>query len=75
MADHTPTFADICSAIADGRIAATIEGSMYQINAYELRRYLNKFRSLPVISTTVGQDSSPDPDTHDWSVSVQTSVA
>jgi hypothetical protein len=73
MADRTPTFADVCSAIADGQIAATMEGSMYQINAYELRRYLNKFRSLPVISTAVDQESSPHPD--NWSVSVQTSVA
>jgi hypothetical protein len=75
MADRTPTLADICSAIADGQIAATIEGSMYQINAYELRRYLNKFRSLPVISPAVDQDSSPHPVAQDWSVSVQTSVA
>lgn len=75
MADHTPTFADVCSAIADGQIATTIEGSMYQINAYELRRYLNKFRSLPVISTAVDQASSPHPDAQNWSVSVQTSVA
>ena len=75
MADRTPTFADICSAIADGQIAATLEGSMYQINAYELRRYLNRFRSLPVVSSAVDQASSPDPDTHNWSVSVQTSVA
>ena len=75
MADRTPTFADICSAIADGQIAATVEGSMYQINAYELRRYLNRFRSLPVISSAVDQHSSPDPDTHSWSVPVQTSVA
>jgi len=75
MADRIPTFADICRAIADGRIAATMEGSMYQVNAYELRRYLNKFRSLPVISTAVDQISSPHSDTDNWSVSVQTSVA
>jgi len=75
MADRTPTFADICSAIADGQIAATIEDSMYQLNAYELRRYLNKYRSLPVISTAVDQDSSPHSDTRNWSVSIQSSVA
>jgi hypothetical protein len=74
MADRTPTF-DVCRAIADGKIAATMEGSMDQINAYELRRYLNKFRSLPVISTAVDQISSPQSDTDNWSVSVQTSVA
>ena len=75
MADHTPTFADICSALADGQIAATIEDSMYHLNAYELRRYLNKFRSLPIISSAVNQDSSPHPETNNWSVSIQTSVA
>jgi hypothetical protein len=75
MADRTPTFADICSAIANGQIAVTIEGSMYQLNAYELRRYLNKFRSLPVISTAVDQESSPHSDTQNWSVSIQSSVA
>jgi hypothetical protein len=75
MADRTPTFADICSAIADGQIAATMEGPMYQINAYELRRYLNRFRSLPIISTAVDQDSSPHPDADNWSVSFRTSVA
>ena len=75
MADHIPTFADICSAIADGQVAATIEDSMYQLNVYELRRYLNKFRSLPVISTAVDQDSSPHSDTQNWSVSIQSSVA
>jgi hypothetical protein len=75
MADRTPTFADICSAIANGQIAVTIEGSMYQLNAYELRRYLNKFRSLPVISSAVDQESSPHSDTQNWSVSIQSSVA
>jgi hypothetical protein len=75
MADRTPTFADICSAIANGQIAVTIEDSMYQLNAYELRRYLNKFRSLPVISTAVDQESSPHSDTQNWSVSIQSSVA
>ena len=75
MADHTPTFADICRAIADGQIAATIEDSMYQLNAYELRRYLNKFRSLPVVSSADGQDSSPHSDIQNWSVPIQSSVA
>jgi hypothetical protein len=75
MADRTPTFADICSAIATGQIVVTIEDSMYQLNVYELRRYLNKFRSLPVISSAVDQESSPHSDTQNWSVSIQSSVA
>jgi len=75
MADHIPTFADICSAIADGHVAATIEDSMYQLNVYELRRYLNKFRSLPVVSSADGQDSSPHSDIQNWSVPIQSSVA
>ena len=52
MADRVPTFADLCSAITEGSLAATIDGAMYAINALELRRYINKFRSLPIISTT-----------------------
>jgi hypothetical protein len=50
MADRIPTFADICTAIAEGSLAATIDGSTYQVNAFELRRFLNSFRSLPTIS-------------------------
>ena len=75
MADRTPTLGDLCSAIAEGQIAATIDGAMYQMSVFELRRYLNKFRSLPIISTAVNQDSSPHSDTQNWSVSIQTSVA
>jgi hypothetical protein len=52
MADRVPTFADLCSAITEGSLAATIDGAMYAINALELRRYINKFRSLPIISPT-----------------------
>ena len=48
---------------------------MYQLNVYELRRYLNKFRSLPVISSADGQDSSPHSDIQNWSVPIQSSVA
>ncbi len=55
MSDRVPTLADVCSAIAEGHIAAVVDGSMYQINALELRRYLNKLRSLPSISITVAQ--------------------
>lgn len=76
MSNRIPTFADICSAIAEGHIAATVvDGAMYQMSVFELRRYLNKFRSLPTISTAIEQAPSPHPDTDSWSVSVQTSVA
>ena len=59
MADRIPTFADICSAITEGSLAATIDGAMYAVNALELRRYLNTFRSLPVISTPATQVRPP----------------
>lgn len=60
MADHIPTFADICTAIAEGSLAATIDGSMYQVNAFELRRFLNSFRSLPAISFPDARVSTPE---------------
>jgi hypothetical protein len=47
MPDYTPTFADLCSAIADGGVIATLDGSVYEINAFELRRYFYKSRTLP----------------------------
>jgi hypothetical protein len=50
MSDHIPTLADVCSAIAEGRLAASSDGSMYHVNALELRRCFNKRRSLPTIS-------------------------
>ena len=59
MADRIPTFADICSAIAEGSLVATVDGPMYAVNALELRRYLNKFRPLPVISPAATQVPSP----------------
>ena len=51
MPDYTPTFADLCSAIANGGVIATLDGSMYEVNAFELRRYFNKSRTLPGISS------------------------
>lgn len=50
MPDYTPTFAELCSAIADGGVIATLDGSMYEVNAFELRRYFSKMRALPGIS-------------------------
>jgi hypothetical protein len=75
MSDRVPTLADVCSAIAEGHIAAVVDGSMYQVNALELRRYLNKLRSLPSISITAAPDSLPRADSPKWSVAAHTSVA
>jgi hypothetical protein len=75
VSDRIPTLADICSAIAEGSLIATLDGTMYQINALELRRYLNKFRSLPTVTTVVAQVSSSQRDSSNWSDSTQTSVA
>ena len=33
MPDYTPTFAELCSAIADGGVIATLDGSVYEVNA------------------------------------------
>jgi hypothetical protein len=74
MSDRIPTLADLCSAIADGRIVATLEGSMYTVNALELRRYLNTFRSLPTISSTTPSALSSLAESSNWSASAQTSV-
>lgn len=49
--DHNLTFGDICRAIAEGQLPASVDGSVYHVNALELRRYLNKFRPLPSLST------------------------
>lgn len=71
MSDRIPTLADLCSALADGSIQATCDGSMYHVNALELRRYLNRFRSLPTISPidaqTISQSSG-------WCFQVQSSA-
>ncbi len=72
MPDRFPTLADVCSAIAEGHIDAASDGTMYQVNAFELRRYLNKLRSLPTVTLSV-QDPLPCSDTSDWTV--QSSVA
>ncbi len=75
MSDHIPTLADVCSAIADGNIVATLDGSMYEVKAYELRRYLNKFRLLPSIFSTTPQILSAHTQSSNWSASARTSVA
>ena len=50
MSDRIPTLAEVCSAIADGRLSVSSDGSDYQINALELRRYFSKSSSLPDFS-------------------------
>ncbi len=75
MSDYIPTLAEVCSAIVDGSILATLDGSVYEVNAYELRRYLNKFRLLPTISSTTPQVLSSHTESDNWSASAQTSVA
>ena len=75
MSDRIPTLADVCSAIADGHIAAVIDGSMYRVNALELRRYLNKLRSLPAVPVMVAPDSSPRSNSSEWPVAAHTSIA
>ncbi len=73
MSDRIPTLADVCSAIAEGHIPVALDGSMYQVNALELRRYFTKLHALPTISTP------PDPASHSdssaWSTSTTSSVA
>lgn len=59
MPDYTPTFADLCSAIADGGVIATLDGSMYEVNACELRRYFHRASILPDISS-MQQDPSQE---------------
>ncbi len=77
MSDYVPTFADLCNALAEGQITATIDGSMYEFSALELRRYLNRFRSLPIISspTQVGFSHADSGSSSSWSGSSRSSVA
>ena len=74
MSDRIPTLADLCSAIADGRIVATLDGSMYTVNALELRRYLNTFRSLPTISSSHQTALSSLAESNNWSATAQTTL-
>ncbi len=67
MSDHIPTVADVCSAIAEGRLAASSDGSTYHVNALELRRYFNKRRSLPTIFF-LDLIASTYSDSQDWSI-------
>ena len=74
MSDRIPTLADLCSAIADGSIVATLDGSMFTVNALELRRYLNTFRSLPTLSSTHQTALSSLAESNNWSTTAQTTL-
>jgi hypothetical protein len=50
MFDQIPTLADVCSAIAEGRLAATSDGRVYEVTARELRRYFHERRFLPPLT-------------------------
>jgi len=50
MSDRVPTLAEVCSAIAEGRLSVSSDGSTYQISARELRRYFSNNSSLPAFS-------------------------
>jgi hypothetical protein len=76
VTDRTLTLGDLCCAIADGSLAAQLNGSMYEVNALELRRYLSKFHScapallsVPLPGVPLGSNSQQ------WSGSTHTSVA
>jgi len=75
MSDRIPTLADVCRAIAEGHIAVAVDGSMYKVNALELRRYFNKLRALPTVSAVSTQDSSPSPASTELTSTIQISLA
>lgn len=75
MSDRTLTLADLCNAIAEGRIAVSLDGSSYQVNALELRRYLNRSSGLPSVSPASTSDPLPHSESSSWSAPVRTSVA
>lgn len=85
MSGRILTLADVCCAIAEGHIAAAVEGSVYQVNAFELRRYLNTLHPLPPLPSLTNAIAEPthraseeplsSPESSSWSSSIQTSVA
>jgi hypothetical protein len=75
VSNHTPTFADLCSAIAEGTIGATLDGATYQVSVYELRRHFNKSRSLSALLSSDSPASLAVNDPDNWSASIRTSVA
>jgi hypothetical protein len=47
MSNHIPTLAEVCSAIAEGRLSVSIDGSSYLVSALELRRYFSNNCAVP----------------------------
>jgi hypothetical protein len=74
VSNHTPTFADLCTAIAEGTIGATLEGDVYQLSVYELRRYFNKSRSLPSLLASGLPASLASDKSTGWPAPMPTSV-
>jgi len=75
VSNHTPTFADLCSAIAEGTIGATLDGEMYQLSVYELRRYFNQSCSLPHLLSSDLPASLAANEAGNWLASIRISVA
>jgi len=50
MSDRIPTLAEVCSAIAEGRLSVSSDGSTYLISARELRRYFSNNSAIPAFS-------------------------
>lgn len=71
MSDRIPTLADVCCAIAEGHVPAAVDGNMYQVNAFVLRRHFTRPRPLPSVS----QSSSSLSSSKQWPSSSRTSVA
>jgi hypothetical protein len=74
MPSRVLTFGDICSAIADGQLAAASDGSVYKVNALELRRYFNKIRALPSIPSLDPSKATTGPSSSKRSSSSQPSA-
>jgi len=70
MSDRIPTLADVCCAIAEGHVPAAVDGNMYQVNAFVLRRHFTKSRPLPSVSQPSSLSNSKQ-----WPTSSRTSVA
>jgi len=75
VSDRTPTFADLCNAIADGSIVATLDGSMYEVRVLDIRRYLDRVHSQQTLSGSDTQASLPGNDLRKWFASVRSFVA
>jgi len=75
VSDRTPTFADLCNAIADGSIVATLDGSMYEVRVFDIRRYLDRVHSQQTLSGSDTQASLPGNDLRNWFASVRSFVA